>query len=435
MTIAGVFLFLVYKTNKKKSPEYFTHPIKRGNLLATISATGTLEPEKVIDVGAQVAGRIVSFGKDNSGNPIDYGSEISSGTILAKIDERVYKSVVLSATAQLEQSKANVNLAKANLNQYKAKYYQAERDYERAKKLGPSDALSQADFDAAYSAYKNAQAGIEVGKASILQAEHSVKQAEASLKLAEQNLAFCTIVSPVRGVIIDRRVNIGQTVVASLNAPSLFLIAYDLRKMQIWVAVNEADIGSIKKGQKVQFSVDAFPRKTFQGIVGKIRLNASMTQNVVTYTVEVNTDNSDGRLLPYLTANVKFILSDRRNVLLVPNSALQFSPGLNYANKENSSKQEKKSDENILIQNEKQENKADKNFNGNVWVLKEGALQPISIHTRFSDGTQTEIESSEIQEGDIVVIGKEETSTKKQQTINPFTPKFSRRGKKDEKQK
>ncbi|MCC6276253.1 MAG: RND transporter, partial [Leptospiraceae bacterium] len=223
--LAGTLVFWFIQSNRKKEPTYLTHVLKRGALRATISATGTVEPEKVIDVGAQVAGRIVSFGHDISGKPIDYGSQITAGTILAKIDDRVYKSTVMSATAQLEQAKASVNLAKANLDQYKAKFYQAERDYERAKKLGPSDALSQADFDAAVSAYRNAQAGVEVGKAAILQTQHSVKQAEAALKLAEQNLNFCTIVSPVRGVIIDRRVNIGQTVVASLNAPSLFLIA------------------------------------------------------------------------------------------------------------------------------------------------------------------------------------------------------------------
>ena len=143
---------------------------------------------------------------------------------------------------------------------------------------------------------------------------------------AQRNLSYCTIKSPVKGVIIDRRVNIGQTVVSSLNAPSLFLIAKDLKRMEVWVSVNEADIGNIHQGQPVSFTVDAYPNEIFHGEVGKVRLNATMTQNVVTYTVEVITDNSSGKLLPYLTANVLFELSQKENVLLVPNVALRWSP-------------------------------------------------------------------------------------------------------------
>jgi HlyD family secretion protein len=164
-----------------------------------------------------------------------------------------------------------------------------------------------------------------VGEAAILQAKAGLAQAEAVLRRAQRNLGYCTITSPVKGVIIDRRVNIGQTVVASLNAPSLFLIAKDLTRMQVWVAVNEADIGKIRPGQPVTFTVDAFQGETFRGEVGKIRLNASMTQNVVTYTVEIITDNASGRLLPYLTANVQFELSRASYVLMVPNAALRWT--------------------------------------------------------------------------------------------------------------
>ena len=151
-----------------------------------------------------------------------------------------------------------------------------------------------------------------VGEASISQAKASVRQSEATLQKAKRNLAYCTIKSPVNGVIIDRRVNIGQTVVSSLNAPSLFLIAKDLRRMQVWVAVNEADIGKIYPGQPVTFTISTYEGQTFKGEVGKIRLNATMTQNVVTYTVEVVTDNSSGKLFPYLTANVNFELQPQR---------------------------------------------------------------------------------------------------------------------------
>src|SRR2546430_7779841 len=303
-----------------------TTPVKRGEVVFSIGATGTVEPEEVIDVGAQVAGKIMEFGKDNSGKPVDYGSFIDAGAVLAKIDQTVYLADVSQAQAQLAQAKAGVARADADLLQMKAKYNQAERDWERAKKLGPSDALAQTQYDAYEGAYEQAKANVGVGDAAIIEAKASVDSANATLDRAQRNLSYCTIISPVSGVIIDRRVNIGQTVVASLNAPSLFLIAQDLKRMQVWVAVNEADIGNIRPGQPVTFNVDAFPDEVFRGQTNKIRLNAAMTQNVVTYTVEVVTDNSSGRLLPYLTANVKFEVARREDVLIVPNAALRWTP-------------------------------------------------------------------------------------------------------------
>ena len=422
--ISGILIFFLIRSNRKKAPELQTQAVKRGNLRVSISATGTVEPEKVIDIGAQVAGRIVSFGTDLSGKTIDYGSEIDEGTVLAIIDDRIYKSNVMNAAAQLEQSRANVKLAEANLDQYRAKLYQAERDFERAKKLGPSDALSQADYDAAVSAYKNATASIEVGRASINHARHSVSQAEASLKLANQNLSYCTIVSPVRGVIIDRRVNIGQTVVSSLNAPSLFLIAYDLRRMQVWVSVNEADIGYIQKDQDVTFTVDAFPGKVFKGTVGKVRLNASMTQNVVTYTVEVNTDNSSGKLLPYLTANVKFIISDRHDILMVPNAALRWAP------KPDQKKKEKGSSRESALETEITENAVEGYTAGQIWSIKNSIPESVSVQVGLSDGNMTEILTDRVKEGDLIVIGEQtESGQNKDQTVNPFAPKIPGRGK------
>ena len=303
-----------------------TAPVTRGDLLASISATGTVEPEEVIDVGAQVAGRIVSFGKDANGNTVDYTSPVEANMVLAKIDDTVYAAQAAEATAQLQQAQANLQVAQANLGQANAKLDQAQRDWDCAQKLGPSEALAQSSYDSYRSAYDVAKANVAVADATIKQALASIVQAEAASRRAQQNLDYCTIRSPVNGVIIDRRVNTGQTVVASLNAPSLFLLAKDLRRMQVWVAVNEADIGKIHAGQPVTFTVDAFPGEPFVGQVGKVRLNAQMTQNVVTYTVEIVTDNSNGRLLPYLTANVHFELDRHKNVLQVPNAALKWTP-------------------------------------------------------------------------------------------------------------
>ena len=409
---------------------YRTAPVERGDLLATISATGTVEPEEVVDVGAQVAGRINSFGKDKNGKIVDYGSVVEEGTILAEIDDSLYAADVAQATAQLLQAKAGVQRDEADIEQMKAKLYQAQRDWERAQKLGQSEALAASSYDAYKSAYETAKANVAVGEAAIAQAKAAVAQAEAALRRSQRNLSYCTIKSPVKGVIIDRRVNIGQTVVSSLNAPSLFLIAKDLKRMQVWVSVNEADIGNIRPGQAVSFTVDAYPGEVFNGEVGKVRLNANMTQNVVTYTVEVTTDNSSGKLLPYLTANVQFELSHSSNVLLVPNVALRWSPrpeqvaaefrtassdsthrnGNNYNGKKSSS-------------NHSAETSPASNGHGIIWVQQGDYVRPIKVRVGPSDGTVTEVEDKELQEGLQVIFGEQQQSTVTG-TTNPFTPQL-----------
>jgi HlyD family secretion protein len=320
---AGVW----YARHSADAPTSFrTATVSRGDIAVTISASGTVEPEEVVDVGSQITGRIIDFGVDTNGKAIDYGSHVEKGKLLAHIDPTLFQADLAQAQAQLEANKAAVDRAKADLEQMKAKSFQAERDWQRAQKLGASDALSQVDYDAYQSAYEVAKAQVSVGEAAIKQAEKTVAQTEASMIRAKQNLDYTTILSPVDGVVIDRRVNIGQTVVSSLNASSLFLLAKDLKRMEVWVPVNEADIGSIKVGQPVSFTVDTYPNETFRGEVGKVRLNATMTQNVVTYVVEVVTDNSAGKLLPYLTANMSFQISKHEDVLMAPNAALRWTP-------------------------------------------------------------------------------------------------------------
>src|SRR5262245_13006732 len=219
----------------RQTPAFRTATVERTSLAATISATGTLEPEEVVDVGAQVAGMIKNFGRDpkETKKPVDYGTQVEEGTVLAQIDDAVYK-------AQVDQAKSNVQRAEADMLQFRAKLSQTERDWERAKTLRSSrGAISETDYDTAFANYETAKSALAVGEAGIA-------QAKAALELAAINLGYATIKSPVKGVIVDRRVNVGQTVVASLNAPSLFLIAKDLKRMQIWTSVNEADIGQIK---------------------------------------------------------------------------------------------------------------------------------------------------------------------------------------------
>jgi len=411
-----------------KPAGFKTVQVKRGDLQATIGATGTVEPEEVVDIGAQVAGRIVVFGKDKNGDEIDYGSLVEAGTVLARIDDALYAADAAAAKAQLSQAKAAVQKAQADLGQMQAKLLQTENDWARARKLGPSDALSQTDFDAARAAYEVARANLGVGKAAIEQAKGTRSQAEATLKRALQNLSYCTIVSPVKGVIIDRRVNIGQTVVSSLNAPSLFLLAKDLNRLQVWVSVNEADIGRIKPGQPVSFTVDAHPGDVFPGKVGKIRLNATMTQNVVTYTVEVDTDNSGGKLFPYLTANVTFIVGESKDVLLVPNAALRFTPMEEQVVKEfrgSSKKAGKGSKAPSQAKPEAQTGKQEKapSF---VWVPEGGRVRPVQVTLGLSDGSLTEVSSPELKAGTPVVVGEMSSQANGEPAPggSPFTPQI-----------
>ncbi len=329
LALAGAGVAWVYLKPQAKAPSiaYKTGTVVQGQTTQTIRATGTIEPEDLIDIGAQVTGQIMAFGTDTEGNEVDYCSRVRKGQLLARIDDVTYKAEVTIAKANRTTAEAQLISAQAEVAQLTAKLRQAERDWARAQKLGVGDALSQKDFDAYQSAYDSALANLDAGKAKINQANAAIAQAQAQLEKAERNLSYCEILSTVDGVVIDRRVNIGQTVTASMNTPSLFLVAKDLKKIEIWVPVNEADIGSIHVGQEVRFTVDAFPGQNFVGHVRRIRLNASMTSNVVTYTVEVATDNPEGHLLPYLTANVRFILAESpADALLIPASALLWRP-------------------------------------------------------------------------------------------------------------
>jgi HlyD family secretion protein len=409
-----------------------TADVKRGDLSITISATGTVEPEEVIDVGAQVAGQILSFGKDVDGHTVDYGSRVAEGTVLARIDESLYATQVASSQAQVKAAQAGQERAEADLAQYRAKLDQAERDWRRAQKLGPSEALSQTSYDAYRSAYETAKANVAVGRAAISQAGAGLVQAQADLERAKRNLGYCVIKSPVKGVIIDRRVNIGQTVVSSLNAPSLFLIAKDLTRMQVWVAVNEADIGKIHPGLPVSFTVDAFPGETFHGSVGKVRLNASMTQNVVTYTVEIVTDNSSGRLLPYLTANVQFELQHLAGVLQVPNAALRWTP-----EEDQVAPQSRKAAEELVrtvsrAAGERRSGTPDAKTSAGgrpriLWTVDGNYVRPIRVRAGTSDGITTEVTGKDLAEGMPIVIGIKTPEEVSSDARNPFTPQFGHR--------
>ncbi len=437
-----------YSARTKAAPVRLrTSEVVKGDLVATIGATGTLEPIEVVDVGAQIAGQIVTFGTDADGKAVDYGSKINAGTVLARIEDRMYSAEVDSAKAQLEVAQSQVVSAQANMKQLEAKLQQAERDWKRAQSIGNSEALAQSVVDSYEAAYQVAKANIAVGNAAITQAQAQVAQSKAVLAKAAQNLSYCTIVSPVNGVIIDRRVNIGQTVVASLNAPSLFLIAKDITKMQVWVAVNEADIGQIKAGQRATFSVDAFPGQTFIGQVGKVRLNAQMTQNVVTYIVEVNTDNSSGKLLPYLTANVQFEVAQSKDVMQVPNAALRWAPSAEVMAQQaellakeagevkiNGASDGAAESQPATQQAEKPSRGkggrgGEESKRGAVWVMVGGLIKEVPVRIGITDGAMTEVHGRELEAGTHVVTGEYAAQAASASATNPFVPQFGgRRG-------
>jgi HlyD family secretion protein len=432
IALAGATLVWYRSRGGEHGGAFQLAPVTRGDLLVTISATGTVEPEEVIDVGAQVAGKIVSFGEDVEGNTVDYDSQVAEGTVLARIDDSLYMAEAANAQAQVQAAQAGLQRTIADLEQYKAKLNQAARDWQRAKNLGPSEALSQASYDAYQSAYETAVANVGVGKAAILQAKADLAQAQAVLNGANRNLGYCTITSPVKGVIIDRRVNTGQTVVASLNAPSLFLIAKDLMRMQVWVAVNEADIAKIHPAQPVLFTVDALPGATFHGSVRKVRLNASMTQNVVTYTVEIATDNKDRRLLPYLTANVQFELQHLSDVLQVPNAALRWTPQPDQmAPRFRKVAQQTAQTSFQGGQTSRLENKAEEVAGGArtglLWTPDGAYVRPIRVHAGITNGVATAVEGKGLTAGMQVVTGLVTNDQTERGTKNPFTPQFLRR--------
>jgi HlyD family secretion protein len=262
----------------------------------------------------------------------------------------------------------------------------------------------------------------------------AVDQAKANLEQAQTNLAYTTIKSPVKGIIVDRRVNVGQTVVASLNAPSLFLIAKDLKRLQLWASVNEADIGQIHPDQTARFTVDAYPRKTFHGVVSQIRLNATMTQNVVTYTVVVNTDNSNGQLLPYLTANVQFEVAHRDNALMVPTAALRWRPQPSQvvADARDAFIQSTRRREAAKEGQRPKKRDGAKRELPSVWLDDDGFVRPVEVQTGLSDGTRMEIVSGDLKEGMRVVVGEQRHDEGSTATKNPFLPSFFRGSRKSD---
>jgi HlyD family secretion protein len=361
----------------KSGGRFRQEAVQRGSLRAVVEAAGTVQPEEVVDVGAQVSGRILRFGPDRNDKdkPVDFRTVVKRGGVLVQLDPAPYEAEVARARATLVGAEASVRLARA-------KVALAERELRRAEQRRADKAGDAADEEVA-------KAALDVARATVPVAEAAVAQQQAALRQAQQNLDYTTIRSPVDGVVIDRRCNVGQAVTASLNSPSLFLIARDLKKMQVWASVKETDIGRITPGQTALFTVDAFPAETFKGRVAQIRLNAALTRNEVTYTVVVGADNRDGKLLPYLTAHVNFVAEERKGVLLVPNAALRWRPR----------------PEQVAKADRAAYSRWARGGGPAVWVEEKGFVRMVRVKTGPTDGTRTEVVEGDLPEGTKVVTG------------------------------
>jgi HlyD family secretion protein len=308
LVVAGVLGGGVWYQFFRTTPSHYvyrTQPVTRGTVTATISATGKVGAVEMVEVGTQVSGTIQEI-------YVDYNSQVKKGQLIALIDPDVLLS-------KLDESKASLALAQAGVTRAKASVTDAQRAYTRSKELWERKLIAKSELD-------TAETTLLLAKATLSESNAKVVQAQASLKQAESSLSYTKIVSPVDGVVISRQVDVGQTVAASLQTPTLFSIAKDLTQMQIEASIDEADIGRVEEGQKAVCNFDAWPKLTFEGTVTQVRLNPEIVSNVVTYTVILKVGNADMKLKPGMTANISIVTEQRENVLRIAAAALRFSP-------------------------------------------------------------------------------------------------------------
>lgn len=362
-----------------RSPEitYKTVPVERGDIVATVSATGNLSAVVTVQVGTQVSGTIQKL-------YVDYNSRVKKGEPIAEIDPSLFN-------ASVEQAQGNYLNAQANLQKAKVTLADAGRTLKRNKQLLADGIISQADYDLSETAWESAKAGVKA-------AEGSISQTRGALMQSRTNLRYSVIRSPVDGIVISRAIDVGQTVAASFQTPTLFTIAKDLTKMQIEVSVDEADISRIKLDQNSAFTVDAYPEQSFHGKVVQIRSAPIITQNVVTYIVVVNVDNSDLKLKPGMTANVSVEIARKDNVLKLPSAALRFKPKQPGNAAGMSPRQGMKNPGKGASEARKGGDRGQQ-----VYVLKEAKPVPVLVKTGLSDNTGVEVLEGALKEGDEVI--------------------------------
>jgi HlyD family secretion protein len=321
LIIAAVAVLAAFQFKSNDKAQYFTAKADRGDIRAVVEATGTINAVTTVQVGSQVSGTISRL-------YADFNSRVKKGQVVAQIDPSLFEGTLLQAKADYANAEANLASAKANLEKAKAAEVQTKADYERTLGLTKNGVMSQQQLDLAKANYDSAVAAVSAAQAQVTQAAAQVQQKQAAVTVAQTNLNYTTIHAPIDGTVIARNVDVGQTVAASLQAPTLFTIAQDLTKMQVYASTDESDVGMIRNGQVVTFKVDAYPKDTFTGRVSQIRMNATTVQNVVTYNTIIDFDNPELKLFPGMTAYITIPVASAKSVLRVPNGALRYKPDL-----------------------------------------------------------------------------------------------------------
>jgi len=396
LLIAGLAGFFMY--NRKPDISYKTTKIERGTIISNVAATGNLSAVTTVQVGTQVSGTIQKL-------YVDYNSRVKKGQAIAEIDPSLFN-------ASVEQSQGNFLNAEANLQRAGITLADAERTYNRNKKMLADGIVSQGDFDSAETAWQSAKAALKA-------AEGSVAQTRGALMQSRTNLRYSIIRSPVDGVVISRTIDVGQTVAASFQTPTLFTIAQDLTKMQIEVSVDEADISRIVLDQKATFTVDSYPEQSFKGKVVQIRSAPIINQNVVTYIVVVNVDNSDLKLKPGMTANVSVEVARKDGVLKLPPSALRFKPK-SKADEPQEKRQVSAGAREAGGKPGSRKGSADRQ----VYILKENKPVSVTVKTGIANNSAIELVESSLKEGDEVIIEQIGGDTKKKAAGSPMGRPF-----------
>lgn len=394
LPVVGAGGYYLWGDGGEEIPQFRTKTIDTGTVVSSVSATGVVEPLTLVQVGSQISGTIEKI-------YVDFNDMVKTGQIICELDQTALK-------AKVSQDRANLTKAKANVKRVLARLVVAELDLERSRELASDNLVSSSELDVAKSNYASLVAELEVARAEI-------KQAESTMERSVTNLGYATIRSPIDGVVISRNVDVGQTVAASMQAPVLFTIAESLDRMYVNAAVGEADIGLVKPGQPVSFTVDAYPDDLFTGGVLQIRLSPTVEQNVVTYTVVVSADNPEGKLLPGMTANLEFEVGrSAEDTLRVSNLALRFEPESAW-----------------LAPGAKGESakKLKGRTSRRLWILEQGMLIPAPVKIGFTDGSYTQILEGTVGKGTEVAIGVMEKS-EGEEMRNPFTRRWGSRKKK-----
>lgn len=382
-------------------------PVQRATVSQVVSSTGTLQAVVTVQVGSQVSGTIEKLF-------VDFNTKVKAGQIVAQLNQDKFKAAV-------DQAQANLLAAQSNLAKSEVSAADAKRTLARNNELMKRQLIAQSELDAAQTAYDAAVSQLDVNRAQIA-------QAQAALNHATVDLNNTVIRSPVDGIVISRNVDVGQTVAASLQAPTLFTIANDLSKMEVHTNVDEADVGDIHERQDVTFSVDAFPTRRFKGRVYQVRNAPTVVQNVVTYDAVVRIDNKELLLKPGMTANVQFLISQREDVLTIPNMAIRFKPP-----------QDKNAAQELLREEQRRTApqagaKRTSRFGGRsgarvgrqlrIYVLRDSKAQPVPVELGITDGSKTEVRGGDISENDMVIVGMASGSTteKSSGVVNPFQP-------------